>query len=90
MQEDIEDTKLSLDLAYANAKHKLNNSMIIIQNQKGNAKLAKDVLSNTKNNYLQGLASLTDLLMQKTPTPKLTKQLHLLHIRLQASRNTTN
>jgi hypothetical protein len=47
--------------------------MIIIQNQKANAKLAKDVLSNTKNNYLQGLASLTDLLMQKTPTPKLPK-----------------
>ncbi len=36
--------------------------MITIQNQKGNAKLAKDVLSNTKNNYIQGLASLTDLL----------------------------
>jgi outer membrane protein len=62
MQEDIEDTKLSLDLAYANAKTQIDNSMIIIQNQKGNAKLAKDVLSNTKNNYLQGLASLTDLL----------------------------
>jgi outer membrane protein len=62
MQEDIKDTKLSLDLAYANAKTQIDNSIIIIQNQKGNAKLAKDVLSNTKNNYLQGLASLTDLL----------------------------
>jgi outer membrane protein len=62
MQEDIEDTKLSLDLAYANAKTQIDNSIIIIENQKGNAQLAKDVLSNTKNNYLQGLASLTDLL----------------------------
>jgi hypothetical protein len=43
----IEDTKLSLDLAYANAKTQIDNSMIIIQN-KSNAKLAKDVLSNTK------------------------------------------
>lgn len=62
MKEDIKDTKLSLDLAYANAKTQIDNSIITIQNQKGNAQLAKDVLSNTKNNYLQGLASLTDLL----------------------------
>ena len=31
-------------------------------NQKENAQLAKDVLDNTRNNYVQGLASLTDLL----------------------------
>ena len=62
LQEDLKDTKLSLDLAYANAKTQIDNSMITIQNQKGNAQLAKDVLSNTKNNYVQGLASLTDLL----------------------------
>jgi outer membrane protein len=62
IKEDLKDTKLSLDLAYANAKTQIDNSIIIIQNQKGNAQLAKDVLSNTKNNYLQGLASLTDLL----------------------------
>jgi len=62
MKEDIQDTKLSLDLAFANAKTQIDNSMIIIKNQKSNAQLAKDVLRNTKNNYLQGLASLTDLL----------------------------
>jgi outer membrane protein len=62
LKEDLKDTKLSLDLAYANAKTQIENSIIIIKNQKGNAQLAKDVLSNTKNNYLQGLASLTDLL----------------------------
>ncbi|EIA09799.1 TolC family protein [Flavobacterium frigoris] len=62
MKEDLIDTKLSLDLAFANAKTQIDNSMITIENQKGNAQLAKNVLSNTKNNYLQGLASLTDLL----------------------------
>jgi outer membrane protein len=62
MKEDLIDTKLSLDLAYANAKTQINNSIITIQNQKENAQLAKDVLKNTKNNYIQGLASLTDLL----------------------------
>lgn len=62
MKEDLKDTKLSLDLAFANAKTQIDNSIITIRNQKGNAQLAKDVLNNTKNNYLQGLASLTDLL----------------------------
>lgn len=62
MKEDIIDTKLSLDLAYANAKTQIDNSVITIENQKGNAQLAQEVLKNTKNNYIQGLASLTDLL----------------------------
>jgi outer membrane protein TolC len=62
VKEDLIDTKLSLDLAYANAKTLIDNSIITIQNQKGNAQLAQDVLKNTKNNYIQGLASLTDLL----------------------------
>jgi outer membrane protein TolC len=59
---DLADTKLALDLAFANAKTQIDNSMITIKNQKGNAQLAQEVLSNTKNNYLQGLTSLTDLL----------------------------
>jgi outer membrane protein TolC len=59
---DLADTKLALDLAFANAKTQIDNSMITITNQKGNAQLAQEVLSNTKNNYLQGLTSLTDLL----------------------------
>jgi outer membrane protein TolC len=62
IKEDLIDTKLSLDLAYANAKTQIDNSLITIENQKGNAQLAQEVLKNTKNNYLQGLASLTDLL----------------------------
>jgi outer membrane protein TolC len=59
---DLESTKLSLDLAYENAKKQIENSLISINNQKENAILAQEVLDNTNNNYIQGLASLTDLL----------------------------
>lgn len=59
---DLEETKLSLDLEYDNAKKQIENSIISINNQKENAKLAQEVLTNTNNNYIQGLASLTDLL----------------------------
>jgi outer membrane protein len=62
LQEDIKDTKLSLDLDYRNAMAQIENNLITIQNQKENMRLAKEILSDTKNNYLQGLASLTDLL----------------------------
>jgi outer membrane protein TolC len=62
LKEDINDTKLGLDLAYENAKIQIDNSIITIKNQKENAILAQEVLDNTRNNYLQGLASLTDLL----------------------------
>lgn len=62
LKEDINDTKLGLDLAYKNAKIQIDNSIITINNQKENTQLAQEVLNNTKNNYLQGLASLTDLL----------------------------
>lgn len=62
IKEDLNDTKLSLDLAFANAKTQIDNSLITINNQKVNAQLAKEVLDNTRNNYVQGLAFLTDLL----------------------------
>lgn len=62
LQEDIKDTKLSLDLEYKNATTQIQNSLITIENQKENMILAEEILNNTKNNYLQGLASLTDLL----------------------------
>ncbi|WP_426094080.1 TolC family protein [Flavobacterium sp. DSR2-3-3] len=62
IKEDLNDTKLSLDLAFANAKTQIDNSLTTINNQKENAQLAKEVLDNTRNNYIQGLASLTDLL----------------------------
>ncbi|MFH6998108.1 TolC family protein [Flavobacterium sp. FlaQc-57] len=62
LQEDIKDTKLSLDLDYRNAMAQIDNNLVTINNQKENMRLATEILSNTKNNYLQGLASLTDLL----------------------------
>ena len=58
----MNDTKLALDLSYENAKKKIENSLITIKNQKENTKLSQEVLDNIKNNYIQGLASLTDLL----------------------------
>lgn len=62
LQEDIKNTQLSLDLEFKNANTQIQNSLITIENQKTNMTLAAEILSNTKNNYLQGLASLTDLL----------------------------
>ncbi len=59
---DLADTKLSLDLAYKNAKTQIENSLITIENQRQNATLAQEVLDNTQNNYVNGLATLTDLL----------------------------
>ncbi|MEY2868371.1 MAG: hypothetical protein RIR01_800 [Bacteroidota bacterium] len=62
VQEDIKDTQLALDLDYKNAKTQIENSIITLQNQKENMRLADEILKNINNNYLQGLASLTDLL----------------------------
>ncbi|MEO8234049.1 MAG: TolC family protein [Flavobacterium sp.] len=62
IKEDLADTKLGLDMAYENAKLQIDNSLETIKSQKENATLAQEVLDNTKNNYYQGLASLTDLL----------------------------
>ncbi|KQB42819.1 transporter [Flavobacterium sp. L1I52] len=62
LQEDIKDTQLALDLDYKNATTQIENSLITLQNQKENMRLADEILRNINNNYLQGLASLTDLL----------------------------
>ncbi len=59
---DIQETKLSLDLAYQNAKSQIENSLNTLEYQKANVALAEDVLANTKSNYQYGLATLTDLL----------------------------
>lgn len=65
-EEDLKDTKLSLDLAYANAKSQIQVSLTNIGNQKENVKLAKEVLDDIQNNYQNGLATLTDLLDAET------------------------
>jgi len=62
LQEDISYTTLVLNLAYENAKTKINNSIITLQTQRENVALAQEVYFNTQNNYSNGLATLTDLL----------------------------
>ena len=61
-QKTLRDTKLGLDLAYKNAKTLLKNTEITINNQQANVELANEVLSNTRNNYKFGLATLNDIL----------------------------
>lgn len=62
LQADIEDTQLGLDLEYQNAKSIIDNSYAAVQDQIENVDLAEKVVDNTNNNYLQGLATLTDVL----------------------------
>ena len=62
LQEDMKEAEQGLNLAFENAKTQINNSVITIDNQKENVKLAQRVLDNTQNNYLNGMASLTDLI----------------------------
>lgn len=62
VEADLKDTRLAMDLAYENARNQITNSLLTIETQKENAKLAEEVLANTQNNYAQGLATLTDLL----------------------------
>lgn len=56
------DAALALNLDFNNAKTQMNNSLLMIDSQFLNVVLAQEVLSNIKNNYNNGLASLTDLL----------------------------
>ncbi len=58
----LKDTRLAMDLAQENAQTQLANNLLTIQTQEENVKLAQEVLTNTQNNYQQGLASLNDLL----------------------------
>lgn len=59
---DLENTKIGLDMEYANAVSQINSSLINIENQKENAELAQEVRDNTQNNYQNGLSPLTDLI----------------------------
>lgn len=62
LETDIKDTRLAMDLAYENARNQITNSLLTIQTQQENVKLAEEVLADTQNNYEQGLATLTELL----------------------------
>lgn len=60
--EDIRQTKNSLNLAYENAKIQLRNNINTIKAQRQNVQLAQEIYNSTQNNYNNGLAALTDLL----------------------------
>ncbi len=62
IKEDLQKQERALNLAYENAKAQLVNAITTLQNQLENVELAKEVYANTRNNYDQGLAPLTDLL----------------------------
>ena len=59
---DIENTQLSLSLEYKNAIENMENSIITIDNMKGNVELAEKVQKDTQSNYQYGLATLTEVL----------------------------
>lgn len=62
LEQDIAETKLSLDLQYHNAVSNIENSIINLESMKENVTLAEKVKSNTQSNYQYGLATLTELL----------------------------
>lgn len=62
LDQDIENTKLALDLAYKNSISNLENSLINLQSMKDNVDLAEKVQNNTQSNYQYGLANLTEVL----------------------------
>lgn len=66
LNEDKANTELALNLAFENAKTQINNSIITLNAQKENVRLAQEVYENTQNNYKYGLATLTDLLNAET------------------------
>jgi outer membrane protein TolC len=61
-----EETALSLNTAFENAKLEVQSNLTTIQAQQENVDLANEVYSSTQNNYKLGLASLTDLLDAET------------------------
>ena len=66
VREDKASATLALNLAFENARTQINNSIITLNAQKENMKLAQEVFTNTQNNYNNGLATLTDLLNAET------------------------
>lgn len=66
LEEDMEQTRLALNLDFENAQTQINNSIITLNAQQKNMNLAEQVYFNTQNNYNNGLATLTDLLQSET------------------------
>ncbi|MEI3799649.1 Outer membrane protein TolC [Chitinophaga ginsengisegetis] len=62
----LEDTELTLNTDYENAKLMVRSNLSTITTQKENMDLANEVYYSTQNNYKLGLAGLTDLLNAET------------------------
>ncbi len=62
LEVNLNDAKLALTLEADNAISQIKNSLLTVETNKRNIELAKNVLDDTKNNYQNGLATLTDLL----------------------------
>jgi outer membrane protein TolC len=62
LDQDIQNTQLTLSLDYKNAISNMENSIINIQSMKDNVGLAERVQKNTQSNYQNGLATLTEVL----------------------------
>lgn len=66
VQEDLRSTKNALQMAYENARIQIKNSLNTIETQRTNKQFAEEVFNSTRNNYQNGLATLTDLLTAET------------------------
>ena len=66
VQEDLRSTKNALQMAYENARIQIKNSLNTIETQRSNKQFAEEVFNSTRNNYQNGLATLTDLLTAET------------------------
>jgi outer membrane protein len=66
VREDIRSTTNGLNMAYENAKIQIKNSLTTIDVQRTNKQFAEEVFTSTRNNYENGLATLTDLLNAET------------------------
>lgn len=62
IDQELKDAELALNFSFENSKSQINNSVMTINSQEQNVKLAEEVFVNTQNNYINGLASLTDLI----------------------------
>jgi outer membrane protein len=62
LDQDIQNTQLTLSLDYKNAITNIENSLITIESMKNNVTLAEKVQKDTQANYQYGLATLTEVL----------------------------
>lgn len=62
LDQDIQNTQLTLSLDYKNAITNMENSLITIESMKNNVTLAEKVQRDTQANYQYGLATLTEVL----------------------------